>query len=305
MTHDGGTTWSAPNADLRRPGSGVRLRSDRHRRRPHFRRVPQHDRLADGPRRLRARRSEPGDRRAVFGPSKSPRPSTAPPIIRSRSAGRRITTACFASWAAGNITADPTDAAHLAVVWSDMRNSTLPAPANPYAAATNSDVIVSQSFDRGRTWSAPFALTLDGDQFMPWGAFDSQRPPAHRLLRSAIRSPQTIDMATRWRPSRQAPAAVQLQSAHDGAVRPDDRQPMVRDDGERVVSVRDHVPRRLLQHRDDAIGRRRGVLDRSASAGVLRRPVRKGAGRLLCDGALMREGRCPPRRSHGRGSRVT
>jgi hypothetical protein len=78
----------------------------------------------------------------------------------------------FRSWAAGNIAADPTDARHLAIVWSDMRNSTLPAPANPYAATTNSDVIVSQSFDRGRTWAAPFALTIDGDQFMPWGAFD-------------------------------------------------------------------------------------------------------------------------------------
>ena len=75
--------------------------------------------------------------------------------------------------AAGNITADPTDATHLAVVWSDMRNSTTPAPGNPYAAATNSDVVVSQSFDRGRTWSAPVALTLSGDQFMPWGTYDS------------------------------------------------------------------------------------------------------------------------------------
>jgi hypothetical protein len=79
----------------------------------------------------------------------------------------------FRSWAAGNITTDPTDASHLAVVWSDMRNSTTPAPSNPYAAATNSDVIVSQSFDRGRTWSAPVALALTGDQFMPWGAYDS------------------------------------------------------------------------------------------------------------------------------------
>ena len=34
----------------------------------------------------------------------------------------------FRTWAAGNITADPTDATHLAVVWSDMRNSQLPAP---------------------------------------------------------------------------------------------------------------------------------------------------------------------------------
>jgi hypothetical protein len=79
----------------------------------------------------------------------------------------------FRSWAAGNITADPTDPAHLAVVWSDMRNSTLPAPRNPYAAVTNSDVIVSQSFNRGRTWSAPAALRLPGDQFMPWGAYDT------------------------------------------------------------------------------------------------------------------------------------
>src|SRR5205085_3613651 len=49
----------------------------------------------------------------------------------------------FRSWAAGNIAADPTNARHLAVVWS---NSTLPAPSDPYKATTNSDVIVSQSF---------------------------------------------------------------------------------------------------------------------------------------------------------------
>jgi hypothetical protein len=79
----------------------------------------------------------------------------------------------FRSWAAGNITADPTNAAHLAVVWSDMRNSTTPAPSDPYVAKTNSDVIVSQSFDRGQTWSTPVSLTLTGDQFMPWGAYDT------------------------------------------------------------------------------------------------------------------------------------
>src|SRR5438445_9778394 len=71
----------------------------------------------------------------------------------------------FRTWAAGNITADPTNAAHLAVVWSDMRNSTIPAPANPYVAKTNSDVIVSQSFDRRQTWATPTALALPGDQF--------------------------------------------------------------------------------------------------------------------------------------------
>jgi hypothetical protein len=79
----------------------------------------------------------------------------------------------FRTWAAGNITADPTNAAHLAVVWSDMRNSQRPAPADPYQAVTNSDVVVSQSFDRGRTWSSPTALALARDQFMPWGAYDT------------------------------------------------------------------------------------------------------------------------------------
>jgi hypothetical protein len=59
------------------------------------------------------------------------------------------------------------------VVFSDMRNSTLPAPTNPYQAVTNSDVIVSQSFDRGRTWSPAVAILRAGDQFMPWGAFDA------------------------------------------------------------------------------------------------------------------------------------
>ena len=79
----------------------------------------------------------------------------------------------FRSWAAGNITADPTSPQHLAVVWSDMRNSTTPAPADPYVAKTNSDVVVSQSTDGGATWSAPTAIALPGDQFQPWGAYDS------------------------------------------------------------------------------------------------------------------------------------
>ncbi len=79
----------------------------------------------------------------------------------------------FRTWAAGNIAADPTNASHLAVIWSDMRNSTLPAPHDPYAAATNSDIIISQSFNGGATWSAPAAIAAAGDQFMPWGAYDA------------------------------------------------------------------------------------------------------------------------------------
>jgi hypothetical protein len=79
----------------------------------------------------------------------------------------------FRTWAAGNITADPSNPAHLAVVWSDMRNSTLPAPSDPYAATTNSDVVVSQSFNRGATWSTPVAIRRRGDQWMPWGAYEA------------------------------------------------------------------------------------------------------------------------------------
>jgi hypothetical protein len=79
----------------------------------------------------------------------------------------------FRSWAAGNITADPVRRGHLAVVWSDMRNSATPAPADPYAAVTNSDVVVAQSFDGGATWAAPVAVAAHGDQFQPWGAYDS------------------------------------------------------------------------------------------------------------------------------------
>jgi len=78
----------------------------------------------------------------------------------------------FRSWAAGNIAADPTNVKHLAVVWSDMRDSVTPAPANPYVAKTNSDVIVSQSFDAGATWSPPVAFGQLNDQFQPWSAYD-------------------------------------------------------------------------------------------------------------------------------------
>jgi hypothetical protein len=79
----------------------------------------------------------------------------------------------FRTWAAGNITADPTNPAHLAVVWSDERNSPTPAPEDPYTAVTNADIVVSQSTNYGRTWSDPVAIPLSGDQFMPWGAFDA------------------------------------------------------------------------------------------------------------------------------------
>jgi hypothetical protein len=74
----------------------------------------------------------------------------------------------------GDIAADPTNALHLAVVWFDMRNSTLPAPNDPYQAKTNADVIVSQSFDGGKTWSAPTAIQQPNDQYEPWGGYDAK-----------------------------------------------------------------------------------------------------------------------------------
>src|SRR5262249_22214124 len=81
----------------------------------------------------------------------------------------------FRTWAAGNITADPKNARHLAVVFSDMRNSQSFFPnvqRTPYGVTTNSDIVVSQPFDGGATWPSPHASALNGDQFMPWGAFD-------------------------------------------------------------------------------------------------------------------------------------
>jgi hypothetical protein len=83
----------------------------------------------------------------------------------------------FRSWNVGNLTADPTDANHLAVIWSDIRNNpyhdaVLPS-ADPYHVRTNSDIIISQSFDGGRTWSVPTAIQQPGDQFQPWGAYDA------------------------------------------------------------------------------------------------------------------------------------
>ncbi len=73
----------------------------------------------------------------------------------------------------GNIAVDPNNPRHLAVVWFDDRNAHAPVPADPYSAVTNSDVIVSQSFDGGVHWTAPAAIQRAGDQFFPWAAYDA------------------------------------------------------------------------------------------------------------------------------------
>lgn len=75
----------------------------------------------------------------------------------------------------GNITADPTDPSgrHFAVVWFDDRNAPHPVNPDPYAADTDTDVIVSQTYDAGRTWTDPIAIRESRDQFMAWAAYDS------------------------------------------------------------------------------------------------------------------------------------
>lgn len=74
----------------------------------------------------------------------------------------------------GNIAADPTDRTgrHFAVVWFDNRNGPRPVSRNPYRAVTNSDIIVSQTRDGGRSWSTPQAIPERNDQFFPWAAYD-------------------------------------------------------------------------------------------------------------------------------------
>jgi len=76
----------------------------------------------------------------------------------------------------GAIAADPTDSDHLAVVWTDMRNS--PSQDNgrhqqPYDTVTNADVMVSESNDAGRHWSSPDVVGANprNDQWFPSVAF--------------------------------------------------------------------------------------------------------------------------------------
>lgn len=71
----------------------------------------------------------------------------------------------------GNLSADPTNSDHLALVWSDMRNGAATDP-DPHITTTNSDVIVGESWDGGQTWDVN-ALTRTKDQFQPWSAYDA------------------------------------------------------------------------------------------------------------------------------------
>ena len=106
----------------------------------------------------------------------------------------------FRTWAAGNIAADPTNPAHLAVVWSDMRDSATPAPADPYTAKTNSDVIVSQSFNAGSNVVGARPAAARGRPVHAVGRLRPFGPSAHRHVRPLGRSRQPqVRLLTRHR----------------------------------------------------------------------------------------------------------
>ena len=196
----------------------------------------------------------------------------------------------FRTWSLGNIAADPNRQGHLAVVWSDMRNSTLPAPADPYSAKTNSDIVVSQSFDGGKSWSAPKAITLPGDQFMPWSTFDNSGRLQIGFFRPLLRLGQPqVRLHPRQRAD-QGPARLCIPAGLYGPLRPDPGQPLVRDHPERQFPECDQVPGRLQWDRRSPRPQRRGAVDRPARASDVPEPDRGRAGRLL------RRGQDQPRR---------
>ncbi len=91
----------------------------------------------------------------------------------------------FRTNSAGNIAADPTKPGHLAITFSDMRNSPSleSASTDPFATVTNADVFAIQSFDDGATWSAPVQVGHEGnDQFFPWAAYRSDGRLAVAML---------------------------------------------------------------------------------------------------------------------------
>jgi hypothetical protein len=115
----------------------------------------------------------------------------------------------FRTWSAGNLTADPTNAQHLAVSWSDMRNSHLTST-DPYATTTNSDVGVAESFDGGRHWTTSI-ITAPNDQFMPWatfgpsgglyvGYFDRSYDPANHKYGFTVATRVSTGGTTGWAP---------------------------------------------------------------------------------------------------------
>ena len=192
----------------------------------------------------------------------------------------------FRSWSAGNIAADPTNANHLAVEWSDMRNSTLPAPDDPYEAVTNSDMVVSQSFDAGRTWSTPRGHHAPRRPVPGLGHLRHVRAAPDRLLRPLLRSGEPRVRLHRRDGDDAGLAHLLDPGADDRPLRPDEEQPLVRGHAQCQLPVRELVHRRLLGDRGDAVGRRGRRLDRPPQPGELRRTHWRRRGRVLRQGAV-------------------
>ena len=151
--------------------------------------------------------------------------------------------------------------------------SPLPAPSRPVRRddelRRHRQPVVRPRRGPGR---APVALALAGDQFMPWGAFDSARRSADRHVRPQRRRRQPhVRLLAGHRDG--ARLAV-VRAAPVSTVRSDPTR------GDRWfaaharpgVPVRDVVPRRLLAtSRRPRLRRRRRVLDGHAQRGLLRR----------------------------------
>ena len=288
VTHDGGATWSAPkliSGALDQAFVSVPTVAADGRIYVAFLNTTDPQTFRDDYELVEV---SPATGAAVFGPVKVATTidgATDYPIAFGR---QTYHDSLFRTWAAGNITADPTDArapgdrlvrhaqqptARSVRSVRRVRRHELRRHREPVVRPRPD---VERAVRAGARWRPVHAM----------GRVRSHRHPAHRVLRSAVRSRQPHVWLYAGHAGIRRGHAVQPQSADDGALGSNERESMVCHDGERVFPVCDDVSRRLLQHRDDGIGRCRGVLDRFAGAGVLRRPMRKQPGRLLCDGAL-------------------
>ncbi len=187
----------------------------------------------------------------------------------------------FRSWSAGNIAADPTDGDHLAVEWSDMRNSTLPAPGEPVRGGDELRHGRQPVVRRRADVVGPRRDRAAGRPVPGLGHVRRHRAAPGRLLRPLVRPGQPrVRLHPRHRDVAGLAVVLDL-GAHDGPLRPDEEQPLVRGDARSRLPVRDVVHRRLLGDRGDAVGRRGRRLDRPPQPGELRRPDGRRPGRVL------------------------
>jgi len=119
---------------------------------------------------------------------------------------------------------------------------------DPYQAVTDSDIIVSQTHDRGVHWSTPAPIRETGDQFFGWAAYDARGrlrigyfdwgyDPANHWYgytrhRGAVRQP-----------------ALPADSGNHHVVGPNSRKPVVRRRRQPPLPPGHTVPRRLQRRR--------------------------------------------------------